>query len=230
MEPKPIFINYRRDDGLDTAQLLQLRLEHIFGEGTTFLDTDSIFPGDEYPVRLENAVKAAKVIIVMIGTHWTGSDPRNNKLHNPEDWVRKELEISLSDPKKIILPVFIKGASAEQAFAGIPAHLDKLTKLNDVQLRERQFKSDLLAILPHIERHLSLRDPLGELPYDTSRYFFPRQGPFKGLAYFTEEDTRIFFGRGEKRSGSSFSKSPMTLSCFYMVNPAPENHLCCLPG
>jgi len=47
----PIFISYRRDDGIDTAQLLQVHLQKIFGEGAVFLDTNTIKPGDEFPMN-----------------------------------------------------------------------------------------------------------------------------------------------------------------------------------
>jgi len=47
----PIFISYRRDDGMDTAQLLQLHLQKVFGEDAVFLDTNTIKPGDEFPMN-----------------------------------------------------------------------------------------------------------------------------------------------------------------------------------
>src|SRR5438128_226300 len=106
---KPIFISYRRDDGIDTAQLLQMHLMNMFGEESVFLDTNTMNAGDEFPLEIQNAVTNSRVVVVMIGRNWKGNDPQINRLRQENDWVRKELEMAVTDDKKKIFPVFVKG-------------------------------------------------------------------------------------------------------------------------
>jgi WD40 repeat protein/ABC-type dipeptide/oligopeptide/nickel transport system ATPase subunit len=193
---KPIFISYRRDDGIDTAQLLQMHLINMFGDHSVFIDTNTMKPGEEFPIELSNAVTNSKIIIAMIGTKWKGSDPFINRLKQENDWVRKELEIALADEKKKIFPVLIKGATAKNSFADLPQSIERLATFNLVELREKEFKVDLLQLIPLIESYLDFEDPLKDLPLDDEKYLYPFESPYKGLDYFTEEDAKIFFGRG----------------------------------
>lgn len=193
---KPIFISYRRDDGIDSAQLLQMHLINMFGEEAVFLDTNTMKPGEEFPVELHKAVINSKIVIAMIGKNWKGSDPQINRLSQENDWVRKELEIALADEKKKIFPVFIKGATRINSFKDLPSSFERLPRFNYAELREKEFKQDLLPLVPLIEPYLQLEDPLKDLPLDADRYKYPSGSPFKGLDYFTEEDAKLFFGRG----------------------------------
>lgn len=134
----PIFISYRRDDGMDTAQLLQRDLQNMFGDDAVFLDTRTMKAGDEFPTELENAVKNAKVVISMIGKNWKGIEPQINRLQKKDDWVRKELEMALGDDNKKIFPVFVKGAKLSDSFKDLPSSLERLTKFNYIELRENK--------------------------------------------------------------------------------------------
>ena len=193
----PIFISYRRDDGVDTAQLLQMHLINMFGEDAVFLDTTTMKPGQEFPTELHNAVSNSKIVIAMIGPNWKGTDPQINRLNNEKDWVRKELEIALSDKKKKIFPVLVKGTTSNKSFTDLPSSIDRLATFNSSQLREKEFKVDLLPLIPLIEPYLELEDPLKELPLNEDKYVYP-ESPYKGLDYFKEEDSKIFFGRGQE--------------------------------
>jgi WD40 repeat protein len=195
-----IFISYRRDDGIDTAQLLQISLQKIFGEEAVFLDTNTMKPGDEFPAYLQSAMGNAKVVIVMIGKNWKGSNPQQNRLANEDDWVRKELEMALqkTDARKKIFPVLVKGATITDSFKDLPPSLQKLSEYNCATLREKEFSQDLLPLIPLIEAYIDVGNPLEDLPLDDESYKYPIGSPFKGLAYFTEKDAKLFFGRGQE--------------------------------
>jgi hypothetical protein len=190
-----IFISYRRDDVSITAQLLQMHLKDVFGEDSVFLDTSIIKPGEEFPVELNKAVSNSKVVVALIGKNWKGGNPQINRLEDENDWVRRELEIALQDKKKKIFPVIVKGAKIKTAFKGLPLSLEPLTFLNCIELREKEFKQDLLPLIPLIKPFIDLEDPLKDLPVNEDLYEYPKRSPFKGLDYFTEKDTKIFFGR-----------------------------------
>ena len=159
----PIFISYRRDDGIDTAQLLHRELQISFGDDAVFLDTRTMKAGDEFPIELENAVKNAEVVIAMIGKNWKGTNQQVNRMMQETDWVRKELELALGNDKKKILPVFVKGAKLSDSFKDLPPSLERLTKFNGVELREKEFKHDLVQIVSVIETFVPLNDPFKDL-------------------------------------------------------------------
>lgn len=200
MSTPSIFISYRRDDGIDTAQLLQVNLQKIFGEDSVFLDTNSLNAGDNFPDYLKNAVRNSKVVVVLIGKNWKGTQPNQNRLAYKNDWVRKELEVALekSDAAKKIFPVLIKGATIESSFKDLPSSLEILTTINCATLREKEFSQDLLPLISLIGSYVDLDNPLKDLPLDEEKYSYPLYSPFKGLDYFNEEDAKIFFGRGQE--------------------------------
>jgi len=193
-----IFISYRRDDGIDTAQLLQINLQKMFGDDSVFLDTVTMKAGDEFPIRLQSAIQEAKVVVAMIGPNWKGEEKDINRFENENDWVRRELEIALADENKKIYPVFVKGASVDGAFKDLPPTIERLKNFNIANLREKEFKQDLLSLIPLIEPYIELNNPLKDLPLDNERYSYPQGSPFKGLDFFRQEDARIFFGRGHE--------------------------------
>ncbi len=100
----PVFISYRRDDGPENAQLLAQHLKRNFGEDSVFLDTSRLKPGGNFPSDLKQAVKSAKIMIVLIGPNWKGKDGVGNRLEDKKDWVRKELEIAISNQDTRIFP------------------------------------------------------------------------------------------------------------------------------
>ena len=108
-----IFISYRRSDAAGHAGRLFDRLEQWFGADELFYDRDSIDSGDMFPQRLEDAVNAAKIVLVLIGPDWLAEINERAALPSV-DFVRVEVESALRlraanrTPK--VIPVLMGGA------------------------------------------------------------------------------------------------------------------------
>jgi WD40 repeat protein len=190
-----IFISYRRDDGPERAQLIAEHLKKSFGEDKVFLDTSRLSPGAHFPYELENAVKAAKLIIAMIGPSWRGIDKKKDRLREDGDWVSRELELALTNPHTKLFPVFVNAAESKESFENLPDSISRISDLNAIPLRNLEFERDILHLIAQITKDLDLENPLKDHPYKDGKYRLPAI-PFKGLDFFTEKDVRIFFGRG----------------------------------
>jgi hypothetical protein len=107
-----IFISYRRQDAPHLAGRLYDRLGEHFGQERVFMDVDSIEPGLDFGEIIERAVSSSAVMLVLIGDKWlTTTDPRGRqRLDNPDDYVRLEIEAALGREIRVI-PVLVEGAA-----------------------------------------------------------------------------------------------------------------------
>ncbi|MGH3874344.1 MAG: toll/interleukin-1 receptor domain-containing protein [Pseudonocardiaceae bacterium] len=99
-----IFISYRRGGHIGVVSALHHRLTESFGSDQVFLDTESLRPGDRFPVELAKAVCDSAVVLAVIHAQWLSECDANGvrRLDEPDDWVRKELELAVKNSKKII--------------------------------------------------------------------------------------------------------------------------------
>ena len=95
-----IFISYRRSDIPEFAQQLLEALER--DEHSTFLDQQEIGPGKQWPEDLQRRLEESKILLVVVGNNW-----EEDRLQDPEDWVRKEIATVLGDENKRVLPVLV---------------------------------------------------------------------------------------------------------------------------
>jgi hypothetical protein len=138
-----IFISYRRGDGPGFAGRLYDRLEQRFSAERVFLDVDNIAPGADFVEVLHDKVAACDVLLAVIGRGWADARDGNGalRLHNPDDFVRIEIEQALSQGKRVI-PVLIDGAEMPQRQA-LPATLNPLLRRNAVRVTHEGFRSDV---------------------------------------------------------------------------------------
>ena len=69
MQPS-VFISYRHTDTGGHANRLFDRLRYWFDAGELFFDLDTFDAGDVFPERIERAIRAAKVVLVVVGPGW----------------------------------------------------------------------------------------------------------------------------------------------------------------
>ncbi len=108
----PIFINYRVADTAVEARLLFADLANHFGREAVFLDKKCIEGGMPWPEELERNVEGAKILLVLLKEtkKWMGAkDDCTFRMHDPQDWVRREIETAKAEGK-LIVPVLLDGA------------------------------------------------------------------------------------------------------------------------
>jgi hypothetical protein len=125
-----IFISYRRLDSSIFSEVLAAQLQAAYGLNRVFIDVENIRDADVWPSRVESALHDAKVVIVVIGKSWLSAadDSNRRRIDLSDDWVRREIETSLKEAKKI-LPVLIDGAQIPKRDA-IPASIASLIDNN----------------------------------------------------------------------------------------------------
>ena len=107
------FVSYRRDQSSFIARSLRTALAARLGSKSVFLDERSIYPGQQFPRQIKEAVLGSSVVLVIIGPYWL--DARDAKsggrrLDEPDDWVRQEVEEGLRHSVAVVIPVLVDGA------------------------------------------------------------------------------------------------------------------------
>ena len=112
MQPS-VFISYRRADTGGHANRLFDRLRQWFDAGEVFFDVDAFDAGDVFPERIERAIRAAKVVLVVIGPGWLEELNRRAAGKQP-DYVRQEVAAAIHRQNAgegvLVLPVLMGGA------------------------------------------------------------------------------------------------------------------------
>jgi hypothetical protein len=81
-----------------------------------FKDTDTIAPGTDYALVIQEALTRTDVVVALIGPAWSDirDDDGDRRLDNPSDLVRHELEVAL-ERRVPILPVLVNKATMPAA-------------------------------------------------------------------------------------------------------------------
>jgi len=158
-----IFVSYRRSDssGLP-ASTVYAELKRFFSEDEIYLDVSSNTPGDPWPDRIRDGVANCLVLIAVVGPQYATGDGQENRLLDPEDWVRREVTSALEQGKAVI-PV-LAGASE---FPALPPEMAMLTTLHWLKAEQAKFPGDELAraVVKHApELRDALRAPLSWEP------------------------------------------------------------------
>jgi hypothetical protein len=149
-----IFISYRRADSADVTGRIYDRLLQQFGKSAIFKDVDSIPPGVDFKTHLEKAVGRCKIFLVVIGDRWLDAtdSKRRNRLQDPDDFVRIEIESALNRNIPII-PLLVRGAfmPAEEK---LPRSLRKLVYRNGIPIRsDPDFHGDMDRLIDAISAY-----------------------------------------------------------------------------
>lgn len=118
---RPIFISYRRQDADGHARLLYDLLRRWFGPDQVFYDHANLQAGDAFHPKLEAAVQAARVTLVVIAPEWLRVVNERAKF-GVFDVVRFEVKTALQQ-RQTVIPVLMGGAS----MFGVPA-LDEVLR------------------------------------------------------------------------------------------------------
>lgn len=142
-----VFISYRRAESSMVAGRIYDRLVARFGEGTVFRDIYNLSPGADFSDDILKRVSVCDILLVIIGTHWAN----DKRLHDPNDWVRMEIEWGFR-LKKLIIPVLTNGARLPGRNQ-IPEALHDLLRRQAIAVRDDpDFPSDVQCLIEALER------------------------------------------------------------------------------
>jgi hypothetical protein len=150
-----IFLSYRRDDAGVSASLLRVCLDQSLPGSQVFRDAESIEPGADFKLRIEEAIKSSAVLLALIGPKWllAADGAGRRRLDNPDDVLVWEIELALRLGVRVI-PVLVEGASMPQA-ADLPAAIRDLARLNAQPLDHRKvdtYQANVSYLARAIER------------------------------------------------------------------------------
>ena len=143
-----IFISYRREDSSYIANMLADRLEDRFGQGSVFLDVDSIPFGVDFREYINNEVSQCDVLLAIIGDTWLndGDNNQNRKIDDPTDFVRLEIEYALKRNIPVV-PVLV-GKALMPLERELPDSIKALAFRNAAELRSgRDLRYHIDALL-----------------------------------------------------------------------------------
>lgn len=152
--PNPsIFISYRIADTEVEARLLYTDLANYFGENAVFLDKKRLQSGMDWPDELEANVRHSQILLVLIKEKgkWLGVDEEGERrIHDPQDWVRLEIEHAAA-AGKIIIPLLFNGTKMPSENA-LPESLRFLLKKQGRSIVTEKWDSDIVALLADLEK------------------------------------------------------------------------------
>lgn len=153
-EQASIFISYRREDSSGSAGRLCQDLRNRFGEEQVFFDVDDITVGADYRKPIDARIAGVTVFLAIIGPDWRGErrDGTGRRIDEPEDPVRKEIEMALARNIEII-PVLVEGATMPPADT-LPPSIQPLAYRNAIELRHTRWHRDSGDFMDVIARRL----------------------------------------------------------------------------
>ena len=163
-----IFISYRRADSTTLTGRLYDSLVNYWGQDSVFYDVASIAPGTDFPHELRAKIADSDVMLVVIGPQWaTVTHPNGEpRLHDPADYVRREVEQGLRDCKRVI-PILLDGAQMPSS-ASLPETLRPLAHRNAFIIDdEPRFRYDVERFIKELDGLLAqdvrgYRSPMNE--------------------------------------------------------------------
>ena len=150
-----IFLSYRRDDAAPYARLLQYQLGERFPDAQVFMDLDSIEAGLDFAEVIRDAVDSSAVLVALIGRQWAAvaDEEGRRRLDDPDDYVRFEVQTALERGVRVI-PVLVDDARPLRQ-QQLPAELQKLARLNALELSYGRYQYDSGRLLDLIHRVLA---------------------------------------------------------------------------
>lgn len=147
-----IFISYRRDDSRHAAGRLGDDLAEAFGPDKIFRDVESIAPGTDFEVALDEALAHCAVMLVVIGPRWLSITDHEGRrrLDQPEDWIRIEVARALARQVRLI-PVMLEDTPLPNA-ADLPDDLRGLVRRQTLPLSDGRWRGDLQRLVEALGR------------------------------------------------------------------------------
>lgn len=152
--PGTIFINYRKDDSSWNALALYNELQKYFSKDQIFKDFNTILPGDDFVISIDNALRKCDVLIVVIGKNWSDIKDSSGKrrLDDKDDFVRLEIATALARNIQVI-PVLFDDTPMPRS-DDLPEDLKSLYRRQFIEIDSKRFDDDVRNLAEAIKKIL----------------------------------------------------------------------------
>ncbi len=159
-----VFLSYRTDDAPFAAAFFDHQLAREFGQDAVFFASRSIALGADWEPAMFAAVSASEAVLVIIGPRWlTATDKNGNlRLQDPQDFVRREVELGLRLRKQVI-PVHLERRHPLDR-AALPGTLAELAEKQSTIVEFRNSEPDLARLVTKLRRQIPSLRPAPESP------------------------------------------------------------------
>jgi formylglycine-generating enzyme required for sulfatase activity len=153
-----VFISYRRADSDFPAHAIYDALNDAF-PNRIFFDVDKISPGSNFAEVLKEVLQTCTVVIPVIGPHWLHAADKEGRLrlHDPDDWVRIELQVALSRKDASVFPVLLGGTEMPGELQ-LPGPLRAIARHQAVWITPKTFKTEIDELIRKLVPILNTAD------------------------------------------------------------------------
>lgn len=134
-----IFISYRREGGLATAENLADILRRDW-KYQVFRDEESIDGGKRWQNVIKVALDSARCIVVLLSQGCLERTKNEGDIDIFRQEIEGALELESNTPDVLILPFCLKGFKQDE-FSGVPATIQKLQQFNFMAMPNQKFSS-----------------------------------------------------------------------------------------
>ncbi len=157
-----IFISYRREDTSGESGRLKDKLEQVFGQESVFYDVETLEAGLNFDQAISSALEESKVLLAMIGPRWlkVADSSGISRIHNPEDWVRKEISLGLQRQIRVI-PILVNGAKMPLS-AELPDELKGFSLIQYKEISSSRWNYDVGELVKVLKKSINTVGPLNQ--------------------------------------------------------------------
>lgn len=150
-----IFLCYRRSDSADVAGRIYDRLVAQYGKQAVFKDVDSIPLGVDFRTAIAGTIERCNVFLAVIGPDWCDKTKAGDRLEDPRDHVRIEIEAALHREIPVI-PILVRRATMPDE-KDLPEKISALAYRNGISVRaDPDFNHDVARLIAGVDEHLGL--------------------------------------------------------------------------
>jgi hypothetical protein len=189
-----VFISYRRQGTAMHAGRLYDAMAARFGDHNVFMDLE-MAPGVDFVERITTAVGACRALLVVIGPEWIGTSDGTasgaQRLADPDDFVRLEVETALRVADVTVIPVLVAGARMPDSDE-LPESLRPLARRNAIELSDLRWRYDCGRLMSALDELLGEQAPRVTSAYSVT----PPAPPSRALLPLWIEGVAVAVGAG----------------------------------
>ena len=163
-----IFVNYRRDDSGGICIAIYKELVKHFKQENIFKDFNTIKPGSDFVVSINNALNKCNLLLVVIGRQWltVKNEQGKSRIDDPYDFVRIEIATALKRNINI-LPVLVDGMRMPSENE-LPDDIKGLVRRQSLVIHNESFDQDIFALVNSINDILGIKNQQAKMAYNIS--------------------------------------------------------------